>query len=119
MGNTTNQRESSVWEKCDLCNKPNHLAKVNRIRQHQKQLQSSQQKQKVNAIEEPESESDTSDEGPISLFINSLRIKGKTKQSIWISTIISECENVSFKLDIGAEASVKPAQEFNQLLNEA
>ena len=118
MGNTTNQKVSNAWEKCDLCNKPNHLAKVNRTR-HQKQLQSSQQKQKVNAIEEPESESDTSDEGPTSIFINSLRIKGKTKQSIWLSTISSECENVSFKLDTGAEAIVKPAQEFNQLLNEA
>ena len=71
----------------------------------------------MDAIEESESESETSDEGSTSLFIDPLRIEGIAKQSAWLSTVTTGCGNVTFKLDTGAEASVIPAQIFGQLLN--
>ena len=93
---------------CDLCHKPNHFTKVCRTRQHQKQTQTGhhkpKNKKKVDAIEE--SESETSDEGSTSLFIDPLRIEGITKQSAWLSTVTTECGNVTFKLDTGAEYPV-------------
>ena len=71
----------------------------------------------MDTIEESKSESETSNEGSTSLFIDPLRIEGITKQSAWLSTVTTECGNVTFKLDTGAEASVIPVQIFGQLLN--
>ena len=84
---------------CDLYHKPNHFAKLCRIRQHQKRTQTShhktKNKKKLDAIEESESESEASGKGFISLFIVPLRIKGITNQAAWLSTVSTECGNVS------------------------
>lgn len=135
MGNDTNRKCPAYGKRCDLCHKPNHFAKVYRTRQQQKQTQTgyhkTKNKKKVDAIEESvdaieesgdaieesESESGTSDETSTTLFIDPLRIEGITKQSAWLPTVTTECGNVTFKLDTGAEASVMPAQVFGQLLN--
>jgi len=106
-------------KKCSLCQKPNHFAKVCSTRQPQKppkQIRSSHKtSRKVDAFEE--TEMTFSDESATTLFIDLLKIEGIEKPSAWLSTFNTECGNVTFKLDTGAEASVIPSQVFNQLSN--
>ena len=46
-----------------------------------------------------------------------LRVDGIEKPMQWLSTVMTQSEKITFKLDTGTEANVIPVEVFNQLTN--
>ena len=65
----------------------------------------------------PPTHSDASSENETTLLIDPLEVHDLVQHSPWLSTLVTTLDNITCKLDTGAEANVLPVSNYNKLLN--
>ena len=107
-------------QRCTICNKYNHFARVCRSRNQApmpgpKITSQTKSKKKLHGIVENQKSTDTEDSDSEPLLVtDALKVHG-ILESMWLSTIKILGNKITFKLDTGAEASVLPLKVYNRM----